>query len=74
MVKKCFVLHEEFIDDFQEILHFHNKKLSFHLAHAMIIGSMEFGNTRNIFFHDNSSEIYIKLKKYSAEKSAKQPV
>ena len=75
MVKKCFVLHEEVIDVFHEKYHIPTlEKLPFHLNHARILGYMERGKTRNDFFHGNASNIYIKLKNYYAEKSAKQPV
>ena len=45
------------------------EKLSFHLAHVRIIGSMECGKTINDFFHNNASKNNIKSKKYYAEKS-----
>ena len=69
---KSFVLHEKVIDVF------HNKfyittmeKLLFHLSHVRIIGSMEFGKTRNDYFHENSWKNSFKLKKDYAENLAK---
>ena len=48
MAKKCCVIHREIIDVFHDkILHYHNRKPSFHLAHVRIIDSMEYGKTRN---------------------------
>ena len=50
MAKKCFVLHEEVIDVFHEFFYIPTiEKLSFHLAHVRIIGSMECGKTINDF-------------------------
>ena len=55
MVKISFVIHEEVIDVINEKINITTiEKLSFHIAHVRIIGSMEFGNTRNDCFHDNS--------------------
>ena len=69
MGKKWFVLHEEVIDIFHENFHIPKiEKRSFHLSRIKIIGSMEDGKTRNDCFHANVSKIYIKLKKYYAEK------
>ena len=51
MVKKYFILHEEVIDVFHEKMYIPTlEKISFDLANVSIIGSMEFGNTRNYFF------------------------
>ena len=47
MVKICFVLHEEVIDVFQFFLIPTIEKLSFHLDHFTILGSMECGKTKN---------------------------
>ena len=55
MVKKCFVLHKEVVDVFYDNFYIPTiEKLSFHLSHVRIIGSMEGGKTINYFFHDNS--------------------
>ena len=55
MTKKCFVLHGEAIDVFQEFVYIPTiEKLSFHLAHVIILGSMEFGKNRNDCFCDNA--------------------
>ena len=59
MAKKCFVIHEEVIDIFHDKMYIPTiEKLSFHIAHVRIIGSMEYGNTINYFSHDKA------LKKY----------
>ena len=50
------------------IFHTHNIKISFHVDHIRILGSIECGKTRNDFLRDNSSKIYIKLKEDYAEK------
>ena len=56
MVKKCFVLHEEVIDVFNEKSYIPIiEKLSFHLYHIRIIGSMECGRSRNDCLHANAS-------------------
>ena len=52
---------------FMENVHSHNRKLSFHLSRVNIPGSMEFGKTKNYFFHDNAPNIYIRLHIYYAE-------
>ena len=49
------------------------KKLSFHLAHIKIIGSMKYENTRNDFFHDNTFKNINSRKDY-AEKSIETTV
>ena len=50
MVNKCFVLYEEVIDLFHEKYYIPTiEKLSIYLACVIILGSMEFGNTRNDF-------------------------
>ena len=55
MVKKYFVLHEEVIDVFCEKIYIPTiEKLSFHLAHVRIIGSIECGKTINDYFRDNA--------------------
>ena len=56
-----FVPHEEVIDEKYYIPTI--EKVSFHLGHVRILGSMEYGNTRNDCFHDNASNIYLKFKK-----------
>ena len=48
--------------------------MSFHIAHVRILGSMGCGKTRNDYFHKKSWRNNLKLKKYYAEKSAKQLV
>ena len=48
--------------------------MSFHLGHVRILGSTEFGNTKNYTSHKNVWEKILKLKKYYAENSAKQLV
>ena len=54
MAKKCFLLIQEVIDVFHEKSYIPTiEKLSFHLTSVRIIGSMEFGKTRNNVFHDN---------------------
>ena len=55
MVKKCFALHEEVIYVFHEKYYIPTiEKLIFHLAHVRILGSMEYGKTRNDCFHANA--------------------
>ena len=72
MAKKCFVLHEKVIDIFHEKCYIPTiEKVSFHLTHVRIIGSMECGKTRNDCFHANTSKNY--LKNY-AENPSKQLV
>ena len=42
-----FTLHEELIESFHSKFYIHAvEKLSFHIAHVRIIGSLECGNTR----------------------------
>ena len=70
-----FVLHEEVIYVFYEFFYIPTTgKLSFHLAHVRILGSMKFGKTRNGCFHANASKNNIKLNNIMQENSAKQPV
>ena len=58
MAKKGFVLHEEVIDVFHEKYYIPTiEKVSFHLAHVRILGSMEYGKTRNDCFHGNTLKI-----------------
>ena len=73
MAKKCFVLHEEVIDIFHDKCYFPTiEKLSFHLAHVRIIGSMERGKTENYCFHDNTlRKIWGNIMQ---KNSAKRPV
>ena len=59
MVKKCFVLHEEVIDVFHEKIITTIEKLSFHLAHVRIIGSMEYEKTINYCLRANASKEII---------------
>ena len=47
------------------------EKLSFHLYHVRILGSMEGGKTVNDFFRANASKNDIKFKKDYAEKFSK---
>ena len=55
MVKKCIFLHEEAIYIFHGRYYIPTiEKLVFNLAHIRILGSMEFGKTRNDCFHDNA--------------------
>ena len=54
MENKIFVLHEEVIDLFHRIKKIQNRKISFHLAHVRILGSMECVKIRKVFFHDNA--------------------
>ena len=62
-MKKCFVLHEEFIDVFHEKYYIPTiEELSSHLDCVSIIGSMEFGKTRNDYFHGNALKKNTKLK------------
>ena len=65
IVKKSFVLCEEFIDVF------HNKfyiptieQLSSYIFYVSIIGSVSCGKTRNHSFYENSWENNLKLSKY----------
>ena len=44
------------------------ENMSFHLAHFKILGSMEFGKTRNDCFHCNASKNNMKLNKHYAKK------
>ena len=54
MVNKCFVVHEKVIDVFHENFYIPTiEKLSFHLDHVRILGSMECGKTRNYCFYWN---------------------
>ena len=54
MLKKCFVICDQFKDVFNEKFYIPAiEKLSFNLAHVRIIGSMECGKTRNDSYHDN---------------------
>ena len=50
------------------------EKLSFHLAHVRILGSMDYWETRNDFFRSNASKNSIKLKMIMQKNSAKQLV
>ena len=55
MAKKRFVINEEEIDVFHNIFYIPKiEKLSFHISHVRIIGSMECGKTRNEYFHESS--------------------
>ena len=66
MAKKKFVIHGEDIDVFHNIFNILTiENLFFHMSHVRIIGSMECGNTRNEYFHENSCK-KINLKKYCA--------
>ena len=58
MANKCFVLHEEITDALNGKYYIPTiAKLSFHLAHVRIIGSMECGKNRNDCFHANASKL-----------------
>ena len=48
------------------------EKLSFHIAHVRILGSIKSGKTRNDFFHNTASKNNINLKKDYAEKFSKK--
>ena len=51
MVNKYFVLHEDFMDIFNDKIYIPTiEKLSFDLAHVRILGSTENGNNRNYFY------------------------
>ena len=64
MVKKCFVYSKEVIDVLHEIFYIPTiGKLSFHLDHVRILGSMECGNAKKYFPHVNALRRFIKLKK-----------
>ena len=64
-----FLLHEEVIVVFNGFFYIPKiEKLSFHLAHVRILGSMEYRKTINDCFHDNALKNKIKSKKYYAEK------
>ena len=55
MVKKFYVLHEEMIDVFHKKYYTLTiEKLSFHIAHFRIRGSMGCGKTRNDCFCSNA--------------------
>ena len=55
MVKKCFLLHEEVINIFHKKNYIPTiEKVSFHLAHVRILGSIEYGKTRNDCFCNNA--------------------
>ena len=54
MVKKRFVILKEDIDVFHKIFYIPTiEKLSFHISHVRIIGSMECRKTRNEYFHES---------------------
>ena len=75
MLNKCSVIHKEVIDIFHEFFYIPTiEKLSFHLSHVSILGSMEYGKTRNDCFRANASKKYIKFKNDYVEKPAKRPV
>ena len=52
----------------------YNKKLSFHISHVRIHGSMECGKTISYCLRSNASKKYIKLKMIMPKNSAKRPV
>ena len=57
MVKKYFVLREEFLDVFYKKIYIPTiGKLPFYLDHIGIIGSIECGDNRNYFLHDHASK------------------
>ena len=63
MVKKFFVIREEVIYAFHEKHYIPTiEKLSYHLVHVIILGSMEYFKTINDFFHANASKNNIKFK------------
>ena len=74
MANNFFVLHKEVVDVFNNKFYIPTiEKLSFHIAHVRIIGSMEFRKTKTYFL----IKIYgnnIKLKRCHTEKPAKQLV
>ena len=54
MVKKHFLINEEKIDVFHNIFYIPTiEKLSFHISHVRIIGSMECRKTRNEYHHES---------------------
>ena len=64
MVNICFVLHEEVIDVFHENNYIPTiEKLSFHLVRVRILCSIEFENTRHIYFQNNATKKYRETKK-----------
>ena len=74
IVKKCFFLHEEVVEVFHKYVYIPTiEKLSFHLAHVRILGSMEYGKNINDCFCANASKkIYINFKKDHVENLAKR--
>ena len=74
-MKKCFVLHGEVIDVFHEKHYIPTiKKISFHIDHVRILGSMECGKTRNYCFHSNASKNSVKLKNIMQKNSANRTI
>ena len=63
MAKKCFVVHEEVINVFHEKIYTPTiEKVSFHLDRVRIIGSVEFGKTKNGYSHDRTSKDIYEVK------------
>ena len=63
MVTECFVLHKDVIDIFHAKFYIPTiEKLSFRLFCVRVLGSMEFGKTRNDFFHDNAFKNRVKVR------------
>ena len=69
-MKRCSVIQKEVRDVFHEIFYIPTiEKLPFRIDHVRLLGSIEFGKTRNYYSYDNTSK--KRLKKYYAEKFSK---
>ena len=53
MVKKTLVTHQEVIYVLREKIYSHDGKMSFYIAHVMILGRLEYVKTRSDYFHEN---------------------
>ena len=74
MTKICSGIHEGVIDVFREKNYIPAiEKLSFHISHVMIIGSMEYGKTKNDCYQSNALNIY-NLKNIMQKDLANHPV
>ena len=74
IVKKYFSFMRKLYMSFMIFLVPTIEKLSFHLSHVRILGSMEWGKNRNYCFRDNASKNNIKLKIIMQKNSEKSPV
>ena len=75
MVKKCFVVHEEVIDVFNEKYYILTiEKIRLVLLLSGFVVQWNVRRLEIICFLDKASNVYIKFKKDYAENSAKQPV